>query len=201
MTTESKSRPRPVLGAVAATTMMVLLAGCGGAGRDTAATRGAIDGSQTKTTGAPTTTTVTRPAGSVSGAPSRRPCDLLTKTIAEAALGIPAGAPTHTPGQGNETCTYRAADAPETAMVFLTTYAAKGTDAVLDQAAAQFANAYAVDGVGDAARVSIEEHAIGVLKGDIVFGIGLIPPGPGQGITPVTEAQMIKLATAVLAGI
>lgn len=146
----------------------------------------------------PTPSTVNSAPSSGSGTPSTKPCDLLTKTIAEDALGIPVGDPAQVPGAGNETCNYRARDTSVTAMVYLTTYAATGSEAVLDQAAAQFANAHPVDGVGDAARVSIEEHAIGVLKGDIVFGIGLILPGAGQGITPVTEAQMVKLADAVL---
>jgi hypothetical protein len=149
--------------------------------------------------GNPTPTTVNGTAGSGFGTPSRKPCVLLTKQIAEQALGIPVGAPHEAPGQGNETCNYPAADTSQIARVYLTTYAAIGSVAVLDQAAAQFTNAHAVDGVGDAARVSLEDHAIGVLKGDLVFGIGLIPPSQAQDITPVTEQQMIKLANAVLA--
>lgn len=68
----------------------------------------------------------------------------------------------------------------------------------LDAAAAQFTKAYAVDGVGAAARVSLEDHAIGVLKGDVVIAIGLIPPSSGTDIAPVTEAQLVKVAKAVV---
>ncbi len=50
-------------------------------------------------------------------------------------------------------------------MVYLTTYAAKGTTAALS------------------------------------FVVGLIPPSRGQVLTPVTAAQMVKLANASLAGI
>ncbi|MEO8696397.1 MAG: DUF3558 family protein [Acidimicrobiales bacterium] len=187
--------------------MMALLAGCGGnsSGDAVDATlpdAPAASGSTKTEIAAPTTpatpTTVNAASGTASGTPSRKPCDLLTKKIAEEALGIAVGAPTQAPGQGNETCNYRATDTSVTAMVYLTTYAAKGSTAALDQAAAQFKNAYAVNGVGDAARVSVDEHAIGVLKGDFVFAVGLIPPSRGQVITPVTEAQMVKLANAVL---
>ena len=148
----------------------------------------------------PTPTTASNATGTGSGTPSRKPCDLLTKTIAEEALGIPVGAPMQAPGEGNETCNYPAADKAQIARVYLTTYAVKGSLPVLNQAATQFKNAYAVNGVGDAARVSIEDHVIGVLKGDFVFGIGMIPVSQGQTIAPVTEAQLVKLANAVLAG-
>jgi hypothetical protein len=145
------------------------------------------------------TSAASRP-GSATGTPSQKPCDLLTRGIAEDALGVTVGEPSQTPGEGNATCTYKGTDTSKTAMVYLTTYAAKGSVTVLDQAAAQFANARPVDGVGDAARISLEEHAIGVLDGDVVFGIGLIPPSTGQAIAPVTESQMVELANAVLAG-
>lgn len=148
-------------------------------------------------TGDPTTTTVNGTTGSGTGTPSRKPCDLLSKKIAEDALGVPVGDPKDFPGQGNDTCGYTTADG--VGQVLLTTYAAKGTTAALDQAATQFTNAYAVNGVGDAARVSLEDHAIGVLTGDFVFGMALMLPGSDQDVTPVTEAQLVKLANAVLA--
>lgn len=198
----SNKRLLAVAFAIAVTS--ALLVACGGDddAATTAPTSIATTKAATGTAVAETTpATVNGTPGSGSGTPSRKPCDLLTKQIAEQALGIPVGAPTQAPGQGNETCNYDAADKSVLARVYLTTYAVKGSVAVLDQAAAQFTNAYAVEGVGDAARVSIEEHAIGVLKGDFVFAIGLIPPSHGQDITPVTEQQMVKLANAVLAGI
>ena len=162
--------------------------------------RGRQDHSARNRTAAATTTTTTAPApaGSGSGTPSRKPCDLLTKDIAETALGVPVAPAKQTPGQANETCSYRVADKSSVATVFLTTYAAKGTEALLDAAAAQFTKAYAVDGVGDAARVSLEDHAIGVLKGDVVIAIGLIPPSNGTDIAPVTEAQLVNVAKAVV---
>ena len=49
--------------------------------------------------------------------------------------------------------------------------------------------------------MSLDDHAIGVLKGDFIFAIGMILPGDGQGgLAPVTEKQMVDVATAVLAG-
>lgn len=183
-------------GAVVGVTMMALLAACGGGDDDgKAVAPGAVD--QTTTS---TSTSVSVTTGTASGTPSRKPCDLLTKKIAEKALGIPVGAAKQAPGEGNETCNYGAADTAQLARVYLTTHTVKGSTAVLDQAAAQFKNAYAVTGVGDAARVSIEDHVIGVLKGDFVFGVGMIPVSQGQTISPVTEAQLVKLANAVLAG-
>ena len=177
-------------GAVVAVTAMALLAACGG--DDKEAAPGAVD-QTTTTTGVSVTT------GTPSGTPPRTSCDLLTKKIAEDALGIPVGAPTKAAGEGNETCNYGAADKSQLARVYLTTYAVTGSMAVLEQAATQFKNAYAVNGVGDAARVSIEDHTIGVLDDAFVFGIGMIPVSQGQTISPVTEAQLVKLANAVLA--
>jgi hypothetical protein len=175
----------------------VVLAACGSSGG-----RGAGGATTTRSgSGAATTTTsAPAPAGSASGTPSRNPCDLLTQNIAETALGVPVAAPRQAPGQGNETCSYRATDNSLRATVFLTTYAAKGTEAGLDAAATQFTKSYAVNGVGDAARVSIADHAIGVLKGDVVIAIGLIPPSSGQAIAPVTEAQLVNVAKAVVLG-
>ncbi len=123
----------------------------------------------------------------------------MTKKIAEDALGVAVGDAKDVPGEGNETCVYSGADKAAIAKVLLTTYSTPGTTAGLDQAAAQFKNAYAVNGVADAARVSIEDHTIGVLDGDFVFGLTLIPPSQGQDLAPVTEAQLVTIANAVLA--
>ena len=132
--------------AVVALGAAVVLTACGGSSSKTG------DKSTTSLTTAGSTTTVDGSSSSGSGTPSRKPCDLLTKEIAEAALGVAVGAPTQAPGQGNETCNYRATGTSSIAMVYLTTYAVKGTEAGLDAAATQFKNAYAVDGVGDSAR-------------------------------------------------
>ena len=123
----------------------------------------------------------------------------MTKQIAEDALGVAVGDAKDVPGQGNETCAYSGTDPSLHAKVLLTTYASTGSVAVLDDAATQFTNAVAVDGVADAARVSLEDHAIGVLKDDFVFAMTLIPSITGSDIAPVTEAQMVTLANAVLA--
>jgi hypothetical protein len=177
---------------------IALLAACGGGKSSSSATSSSsTTGSQASNSQAPTTTNAA--AGSASGTPSRKPCDLLTKKIAEDALGVAVGDAKEVAGQGNETCAYSGADASVLAKVLLTTYAAAGSKAVLDQAATQFTNSYAASGVGDAARISIEDHAIGVLKGDFVFGMTLIPPGTGQNLAPVTEAQLVKVASAVVA--
>ena len=182
---------------------LTLLAACGGGSGGTKPTSANGAGGSASSKGASTTapvqvtTTVKSAASPGSGTPSRKPCDLLTKKIAEDALGVQVGGPKDFPGQGNETCGYTTADG--VGQVLLTTYGAKGTAVALDQAAKAFTNAYAVEGVGDAARVSLEDHAIGVLRGDFVFGMALMLPGPDQNITPVTEAQLVKLANALLA--
>ena len=178
-----------------------LFAACGGSGSksgtpdDNATTSIAAGANPTSSSLPPAT------SGTASGAPSHKPCDLLTKAIAETALGGPVRDAKQSSGPGNETCSYRVVDNTSIAQVYVTTYAAKGTEAGLDAAAAQFKNAYAVDGVGDAARVSLEDHAIGVLKGDVVIGIGMIAPGNDQGLAPVTEKQLVDVAKSVAANI
>lgn len=183
---------------MAAMCAAVLFAGCGSSGGGTAVAK------TTASAGAgagATTTTAADASDSGTGTPSRKPCDLLTKAIAETALGGAVRDAKQSSGPGNATCSYRVVDNTSIAQVYLTTYAAKGTEPLLDAAAAQFANAYAVEGVGDAARVSLDAHAIGVLKGDMVIAIGFIPPSDGQGLAPVTEKQLVGVATAVVAGI
>jgi hypothetical protein len=198
---------RRKMAATLAAATMALLTACGGSsGTSAAPSSAAAAGSASTAAGASLTsssqapTTTTPASGSGSGTPSLKPCDLLTKTIAEDALGVPVGDAKDVPGEGNETCVYSGADKAVIAKVLLTTYSTPGTTAGLDQAAAQFKNAYAVNGVADAARVSIEDHTIGVLDGDFVFGLTLIPPSQGQDLAPVTEAQLVTIANAVLAG-
>ena len=208
--TRTASRRRTMAATLAAATM-ALLTSCGGSGGTSAASSSAEGAASASTASASTAasasstsssqaqTTTTPASDAASGTPSRKPCDLLTKKIAEDALGVAVGDAKDVPGQGNETCVYSGADKTAVAKVLLTTYSTPGTTAGLDQAAAQFTNAYAVDGVADAARVSIEDHTIGVLEGDFVFGLTLIPPSQGQDLAPVTEAQLVTVANAVLA--
>jgi hypothetical protein len=204
--TMTASRRRTMAATLAAATM-ALLTSCGGSGGTSAASSSAEGAASASTAASASSTsssqaqTTTTPASDpASGTPSRNPCDLLTKKIAEDALGVAVGDAKDVPGQGNETCVYSGADKTTVAKVLLTTYSTPGTTAGLDQAAAQFTNAYAVNGVADAARVSIEDHTIGVLEGDFVFGLTLIPPSQGQDLAPVTEAQLVTVANAVLAG-
>ncbi|MGI9053563.1 MAG: DUF3558 family protein, partial [Ilumatobacteraceae bacterium] len=109
-------------------------------------------------------TSPTTAAGGVSaapvGGPVTDPCALLTPEVAAAALGVAVGDPTTQPGEGNSTCSYMPADGTA-GFVLLTTYTATGTEAVLDTAAQAFPGAVPVDGVGDAARVSVEAQVIG----------------------------------------
>jgi len=116
----------------------------------------------------PTTAAGGIPAAPVGG-PVTDPCALLTPDVAAAALGVPVGDPTTQPGEGNSTCSYAPADGSAKGFVLLTTYAVTGTQAVLDGAAQEFPGAIPVDGVGDAARVSVQAQVIGVLSGDVVF--------------------------------
>jgi Protein of unknown function (DUF3558) len=185
---------------VAAVGAAAVLAACGSSGSKS----GAADDKTTTSIAAGANTSSTLPpatSGAASGTPSHKPCDLLTKAIAETALGAPVRAAKQGSGPGNTTCSYRVVDNASIAQVYVTTYATKGTEAGLDAAASQFTNAYAVDGVGDAARVSLEDHAIGVLKGDVVIAIGMIAPGNDQGLAPVTEKQLVDVAKAVTANI
>jgi hypothetical protein len=125
---------------------------------------------------------------------------LLTPAIATQALGQPVGAPITQPGSGNTTCAYRPADSSAQSLVALTLYGVTGTEAVLDSAAAQFPGAEVVDGLGDAARVSVQSQAIGVLSGSTVFAIGLYPQQADGQLLPVTKDQLVAVARAVLDG-
>ena len=128
------------------------------------------------------------------------PCDLLTAAIASQALGVPAGEPITQPGEGNTTCAYRPADPGAQSLVVLTLYGVSGSEAVLDAAAVQFPGAEPVDGLGDAARVSVQGQVIGVLTGSTVFAIGLyLQQADGQ-LLPVTKDQLVAVAHAVLDG-
>jgi hypothetical protein len=124
----------------------------------------------------------------------------LTAAVASQALGVPVGDKLTQPGEGNTTCGYRPADPAAQGFVSLTLYGVTGSKAVLDAAATQFPDAEPVDGVGDAAVLSMQTQAIGVLNGDTVFALGLFPQQADGKLAPITKDQLITLARAVLAG-
>jgi hypothetical protein len=132
--------------------------------------------------------------------PSADPCELLTAAAASQALGVPVGEPITQPGEGNTTCAYRPADPGAQGLVALTLYGVTGSEAVLETAASQFPGAKPVDGLGDAARISVESQTIGVLTGSTVFAIGLYPQQSDGQLLPVNEDQLIAAARAVLDG-
>jgi hypothetical protein len=210
-----RMRPNPKFIALAcSTTLLVAVsAGCGGSDKassgDTnvapSATSVVAVTSSVADVGAPGTVptseevSTTLASGPVAE-PTGDPCDLLTAAIASQALGVPAGEPITQPGEGNTTCAYRPADPGAQGMVVLTLYGVSGSEAVLDAAAQQFPGAEPVDGLGDAARVSVQSQVIGILTGSTVFAIGLyLQQSDGQ-LLPVTKDQLVAVARAVLAG-
>lgn len=188
-----------------------LTAACGGSDAKSSAN---TNPPATATATAPITTTAASTAGTLPSAdvgatssaappvanPTADPCDLLTAAAATQALGVPVGEKITQPGQGNTTCAYRPADPGSQGIVTLTLYGATGSEAVLDTAALQFPDAVPVDGVGDAARLSVQGQAIGVLTGQTVFALGLFLQQPDGSLLPVSKDQLIAAARAVLAG-
>lgn len=160
------------------------------------------DASDTTVVGAPVVESAPTapPVSAPLDAPSSDPCALLTASVAAQAIGAAVGAPITQPGQGNSSCAYRPADPGAQSLVVLTLYGVHGSEADLDAAATQFPGAEAVDGVGDAARVSVQSQVIGVLSGSTIFGIGLYPQQADGQLLPVTEDQLIAVAHAVLDG-
>jgi hypothetical protein len=142
----------------------------------------------------------TNPAPGIAADPTSDPCDLLTAAAAAKALGVPVGEPITQPGDGNTTCAYRPADSGAQGMVVLTLYGVTGSTAILDAAALQFPGAEPVDGLGDAARVSVQSQVIGVLSGTTVFAIGLYPQQADGSLLPVSKDQLVAAAHAVLDG-
>lgn len=132
-----------------------------------------------------------------SGTPKTDPCALLTKGMAEGALGLAVGPSTKTVLPGNVTCTYKPADGRPNVFVLLTTYSASG-QAALATATKVFRDAKPVTGLGDAALVSRQAHAVGVVSGDLLFALSMLRPD-GLSVSPETvEAQVITLARTVL---
>jgi len=205
-------RPLPKYLVLACTTTALLIAGCGGidaksstntnaspsatAASETTAAFVVAGGTVPTTDAAPTPTAAAAPVAT----PSSDPCDLLTAAVAGQALGMAVGDKSTQPGEGNTTCGYRPADPAAQGFVSLTLYGVTGSEAILNSAAQQFPDAEAVDGIGDAALLSMQGQAIGVLSGTTVFALGLFPQQADGQLVPVTKDQLIALAHAVLAG-
>jgi hypothetical protein len=191
-----------------------LTTGCGGGDAKTSANTNVPSSAPAIEAADPTTSVAADPSGTVPStdvvattsaapsvaAPTADPCDLLTVAVATKALGVPVGDKITQPGQGNTTCAYRPADPGAQGIVTLTLYGVTGSEAVLDTAALQFPDAVAVDGVGDAARVSVRGQAIGVLTGHTVFALGLFLQNPDGSLLPITQDQLVAVAHAVLDG-
>lgn len=178
---------------------LVVLAGCqsGGAttaGKNTVASPGAS--ASPATSAAPSADPSAASAGS--GTPKTDPCSLLTKGMAEGALGLAVGPPATVPVKGfSLTCFYKPADGRPNVFVLLTTYAASGK-AALAYATKAFPDARPVPDLGDAALVSRKGHAIGVADGDLLFAISLLR-ADGLSVSPaISEAQLITLTRTVL---
>jgi hypothetical protein len=137
------------------------------------------------------------PTKKATGTPKTDPCDLLTKGMAEGALGVPVGPATRTPGEGNLTCAYSPADGTANILVLLTTYVGSG-EAALATATKAFPDTKPVPGLGDMALVSRKGHAIGVSIDDLLFGMSLVRADAFTVSPAVSEAQLITLAHTVV---
>jgi hypothetical protein len=206
-------RPISNLMALAGSTavLVIVTAGCGGSAKTSSGETNAEQSAASVVTTAPTVSgsSGTMPTSEVAATtsapgpaadPSVDPCELLTATVAAQALGVPVGGPKTQPGEGNTTCAYRPLDAGARGLVTLTVYGVPGSVAVLDQAARQLPGSESVDGLGDAARVSVQGQAIGVLSGSTVFAMGLYLQQPDGQLLPVSKAQLVDAARAVLDG-
>ncbi|MCU1504366.1 MAG: hypothetical protein JWM12_3720 [Ilumatobacteraceae bacterium] len=139
------------------------------------------------------------PAGSPTGSPTD-PCSLLSPDIAAAAIGAPVGDPKRATDNGNASCAYHAADPSVNRFVYLTTYAVVGSPSLLAAAAATFRDAESVPGLGDAADVSVQSQAVGVLVGTTVFALGVIQQNADGTLQLLTKDQLVAVAQAVLDG-
>lgn len=125
------------------------------------------------------------------------PCELLTKAMAEGALGVAVGPPTQTPAEGTSSCTYAPSDGRPNVFVLLTVYAHTGAAGMVEATKA-FRDPTVVPDLGDAAIVSPIGHAIRVSTGDLLFGISLVRPDALDVPPAVGKAQLITLARSVL---
>jgi hypothetical protein len=182
---------------------LLAVSGCGAASTsdnpDAVASATASDPASSSATSSPDDGATDNPAGGAkaTGDPRTDPCSLLTRSIAEKALGMKVGAPTTTPGEGNVTCSYSPADGRPNVFVLLTTYAASGK-AALTSATKAFPDATAVPGLGDSALVSRKGHAIGVSQGDLIFGMSLLRPDSLDIAPDAVEAQLVAVARSVV---
>lgn len=138
-------------------------------------------------------------AGNADGSPID-PCALLSPTIAAAAIGVPVGDPNRLTDQGNASCSYHSADSSTNRFVYLTTYAVLGSPAILAAAAATFHDAQPVSGLGDAAEISVQSQAVGVLVGTTVFAVGVAQQNADGSLQLLTTDQLVAVARAVLEG-
>lgn len=184
--------------ATASVLLLALLGACdnGSSNKsDTSAKDPAV--SSSAPSGPATTAEASDPTGKATGKPKTDPCDLLTKGMAEAALGVPVGAPKKQPGEGNVTCYYSPADGTHNVYALLTTYAASG-EAALMTATSAFPDAKRVPDLGDAAIVSRRGHAIGVAVDDLIFAVSVLKAGSLTADPAVVEAQLVTLANTVV---
>lgn len=146
-----------------------------------------------------TTAAQSAPAGNSAGSPTD-PCSLLSPDIAAAAIGVPVGDPRRVTDKGNVSCAYHAADPAVNRLVYLTTYAVVGSPSILASAAATFRDARSVPGLGDAADVSLQSQAVGVLVGTTVFALGVAQQNVDGTLQLLTEDQLVAVARAVVDG-
>ncbi len=140
------------------------------------------------------------PSAGRSAGSSTDPCSLLSPDIAAAAIGSPVGDPKQVTDKGNASCLYHAADSSINRLVYLTTYAVVGSPSILAAAAATFRDAETVAGLGDAADVSVQSQAVGVLVGTTVFALGVVQQNADGTLQLLTKDQLVAVARAVLDG-
>jgi hypothetical protein len=184
--------------AAAPVLFVALLGGCQKGGTSSTASHDAVAPTSAATaTAAATTDPVTAPVAQGVGTPKTDPCTLLTKGIAEGALGLAVGPPAKVALPGNVTCAYHPADGRPNVFVLLTTYTGSGKAALL-AATKKFPDATPVPNLGDAAYVSRRAHAIGVSVGDLIFGMSLLRVDGLDTAPAVIEAQLITVARTVV---
>jgi hypothetical protein len=183
--------------ATATVLLLALLGACGDGGSDSSDTDATDPATSSSAPSDPVTSADPVPTESATGEPKTDPCDLLTKGMAEAALGVPVGKPKEQAGEGNLTCYYTPADGTKNVYALLTTYAASGEKALMT-ATSEFPDAKRVPDLGDAAIVSRQGHAIGVAVDDLIFAISILKEDSLTEDPAVVEAQLVTLASTVV---
>ena len=123
---------------------------------------------------------------------------MLTKEIAEDALGEPVGESQFQLGEDSVSCGYGPADNEDSSLVVLTTFPPAGRNA-FDKGLADFPNAKRVPNLGTRSFVSAETFSIGVSDEDLLFTLTIVSPGLLDAAPSVVEEKLIKLARAVFA--